>query len=311
MVEGNQWKPLWIEQNPPAGAEGFATSPTRRFCDTPPQQKALVGVEAFATQTLPSNPRSADPSDNPSARSRAVDQNPVSEGVSEVRSVAALPHIHGRESDKQTYTPHHDVHSRVWVEAGEFFNSIWPSKPVRDEDVDLLLDLAKECCHGDLVRGGERLKAAWEWNQIHKKGKWKLFSLAELAKALGSPNDRSLLAQMDADEGCPLCMEKCPVCEGYTDCPCRRVKSTPMAQPSIAPTTSQPPPVELPVVPQREMITCTDCKGEFDSPVGKGWPNRRPFCSEDCRKNFDVRQEELRQKYARPKEKGLAAFLEG
>ena len=48
MGQGYQWKSLWIEQNTAVGAEGFAT------------------------QTLPCDPRSADPSDNPSALSRAV-----------------------------------------------------------------------------------------------------------------------------------------------------------------------------------------------------------------------------------------------
>jgi hypothetical protein len=95
---------------------------------------------------------------------------------------------------------------------GEFFNSLWPSKPVMDDDLTLLLDLADELGQGNLVGGSETIKAAWEWNQIHKKGsKYRLYSLAELAKALRSTNDRSLLNQMAMHEGCKLCMDECVV----------------------------------------------------------------------------------------------------
>jgi hypothetical protein len=81
-----------------------------------------------------------------------------------------------------------------------------------DDDLTLLLDLADELGHGNLVRGSETIKAAWEWNQIHKKGsKYRLYSLAELAKALRSTNDRSLLNQMVTHEGCKLCMDECVV----------------------------------------------------------------------------------------------------
>ncbi|MFZ0732195.1 MAG: hypothetical protein WAM79_07720 [Candidatus Sulfotelmatobacter sp.] len=179
----------------------MAQTTQTNLSQTHPEQIVYNHPEQIVGRTLPSDPRSADPSDTPSARSRAVDQNRVSELVSEENSVASLPHTSRVTSKEQTY----DQHSPLWMSAEEFFNSIWPNKPIRDEDIILLLDLAKECCHGDLVRGGERLKAAWEWNQVHKKGKWKLFSLAELAKALRSPSDRNLLAQMDADQGCPLC----------------------------------------------------------------------------------------------------------
>jgi hypothetical protein len=65
---------------------------------------------------------------------------------------------------------------------------------------------------GSLMDGGDLVKQAWEWNQIHKKGKLRLFSLAELARALRSASDRSLLAQIQAHEGCDLCMDECYVC---------------------------------------------------------------------------------------------------
>src|ERR1700722_1450237 len=60
--------------------EGFATNP--------PEQNALVGAEGFATQTPPLTSSQI----HPSAVSTAVIQNQVSKQVSEVRSVASLPH---------------------------------------------------------------------------------------------------------------------------------------------------------------------------------------------------------------------------
>lgn len=221
--------------------EGFATNP--------PQQNALVGAEGFATQTLPCDPRSADPSDNPSALSRAVSQNQVSELVSEDCSLAPLAHSAGR-SKKETTTfeqekqkakeeafaeamqedktplvkPKYDHDLPLWITAEELFHSLWPKRTIMDEDTELLIDLAMELdggldwyespvgdWHIQVVRGAGILQAAWEWNQIHKKGKYKLFSLAELAKALRSTNDRNLLAQMQAHEGCKLCMDECVV----------------------------------------------------------------------------------------------------
>jgi hypothetical protein len=127
----------------------------------------------------------------------------VSELVREGSSEASPPHAQIADQ-KNTYDPH----SELWIQAGDYFNSLWPSKPVTDESLVLLLDLCKELGHGQYNLGWDRVRSAWEWNQTHKKGKWKLFSLAELANALRSFSDRSLLAQMDADEGCPLCVEE-------------------------------------------------------------------------------------------------------
>lgn len=156
----------------------------------------------------------------------------VSELVSEVRSVAPLPHTRVSENTntfdqakkamaepamvEETPKPRWteaDVDREVgpgqlWTSAEDVYHSMFPSKTWTDADIELLILLAKEVggIRG-ITYGGERVKSAWEWNQVHKKGKPKLllFSIAELANALRSTNDRSLLAQMDADGGCPLC----------------------------------------------------------------------------------------------------------
>lgn len=192
-------------------------TPHSKLVCSSPEQFAVAGADQFATRTLPSDPRSADPSDNPSARSRAVDQNPVSELVSEVCSEASPPHTRVAEQDNNNNTttpssldkahdPFKDHDCGPWISAEDLYHSLFPNKTWTDADIELLIALAKEVggIRG-VTYGAERAKAAWEWNQIHKKGKWKLFSLAELAKALRSPSDRNLLAQMDADQGCPLC----------------------------------------------------------------------------------------------------------
>jgi hypothetical protein len=206
----------------------MAQTTQTNLSQTHPDQNVHNHPDQFVAQTLPYDPRSADPSDDPSTVSTAVSQNRVSELVSE-DSFASLTHS-AADGSKNTFEQEkqqakeeafaeamledksplvkqrkHDQDSRIWIEAGEFFNSIWPNKLVRDEDVELLLDLAEEVGHGNLVHGGEIIKQTWEWNQIHKQGKYKLFSLAELAKALRSTNDRNLVAQMQAHRGCKLC----------------------------------------------------------------------------------------------------------
>jgi hypothetical protein len=96
---------------------------------------------------------------------------------------------------------------------------MFPSKPWTDADIELLISLAKEFGEGlvpsnvshPMIEGGAVLKQAWDWNQLHKTGKLRLFSLAELAKTLRSTNDRNLLVQMRMHEGCKLCMDECVV----------------------------------------------------------------------------------------------------
>jgi len=125
----------------------------------------------------------------------------VSEQVSESPTVVAplLP----TGAEEPTFENRDD---RQWLSAEDLYHRMFPSKIWSDEDIRLLIALAEEIGGPKgLTWGGERVKAAWEWNQAHKKGKYRLFTLPELANALRSTNGRSLLAQMDADTGCPLC----------------------------------------------------------------------------------------------------------
>jgi hypothetical protein len=129
------------------------------------------------------------------------------------------------------------------LSAEELFHSIWPKEPIADEDTELLIDLAMELDGGmdnhmwnpnaGVVRGGRILQDAWNWNQTHKTGKWKLYSLAELAKALRSDIDRNLLAQMNADEGRPKCdTAKAEASDGQKPPPCQspRFRSAPLVR---------------------------------------------------------------------------------
>jgi len=199
-------------------------TPPQQFATNPPQQNGVAGAQQFATQTLPSDPRSADPSDNPSARSRAVGQNQVSELVSEDRSEASPPHPSDTiqeqaniDQGNEWYYTHgghdHDEHLGTYISAEDLHVRMFPGKTWTHEDICLMVDLAREVggIRG-ITHGAEIMEAAWEWNQIHKTGKMRLFSVAELAKALRSDNPRSLLNQMRAHTGCKLCMDTCVVC---------------------------------------------------------------------------------------------------
>jgi hypothetical protein len=160
------------------------------------------------------------PKADPSAVSTAVSQNQVSELVSEVRSVAPLP-PKGDTASNTEDKPAYDHDLPLWLSAENLNHEMFPSKPWTDADIELLISLVMELDPGldhnpnwfyPVIRGAAILQGAWDWNQLHKKGgKLQLFSLAELARALRSTNDRNLLAQMRMHEGCKLCMDECVV----------------------------------------------------------------------------------------------------
>src|SRR3984957_1407028 len=214
-----------------------AQTPPQQFATNPPQQiatpRSTANCYTDPTHGIP------DQKEDPSAVSTAVGQNRASELVSEVRSVAPLPPTGDTASNTED-KPAYDHDLPLWLSAENLYHEMFPSKPWTDADIELLISLVKELDAGldhnpnwfyPVIRGAAILQGAWDWNQTHKKGgKLQLFSLAELAKALRSTNDRNLLAQMRMHEGCKLCMYECVVagcralsneesqyCEGHRD----------------------------------------------------------------------------------------------
>jgi len=324
--------------------EGFATNP--------PQRNPLVGAEGFATQTLPSDPRSANPTDNPSAVSTAVNQNQVSELVSEASSVASLPHSGDSATSELTFDQEKqgkpewtnaDIDreigpSQQWLSAEDLYHRLFPRKLWTDADIELLIALATEVGgFKGITYGAERLVAAWEWNQVHKKGKYKLFSLAELAKSLRSTNDRSLLAQMEAHEGCKLCEG---ICEQDKDNTNSRGMDTPPA--SAPPPSGSEGPCLCPhgnnwgfcqPCTDKEALrnqcqhgnhtaSCYECSHPPNTTCrwkkcGKWFhaeSKAHHFCSPECEDKFKAREAEMKALYASeavPARNQLAAFLDG
>jgi hypothetical protein len=340
--------------------EGFATNP--------PEQNALVGAEGFATQTLPLTSSQT----HPSAVSTAVIKNQVSKQVSEVRSVAPLPHaVSGFQENNcdqaeqgvaeaavvggATPTPTPQWSSKLgrmfdsgeWDICLELYTALVTDTDVYAKGFDNAEILALAEVNWDMQRRyspkampmvyrdavvdgykGRMLTADngtpmvtaedfWKWNHLHKPDRMKFFTMQEMHKAWFSTNPRSGRKQWENHKGCKACMDKCPVCNGYEDCPCRPVpRSAAVVNPPVAPA---PQPV-VPEIPQRVKVGCAQCKGEFE--VDRGLVNldpRRPypkvFCSEECKKAHAAHEEELRQKHVPPpkpeKYLGLAAFLNG
>jgi hypothetical protein len=137
--------------------------------------------------------------------------------------------------------------------------------------------------------GADRIKQAWDWNQLHKTGKWLLYSLDELAKALRSTNDRSLLNQMDAHKGCPKCLPATAAgiqgMEGRERGDAERAwrgkeGATPVDEPpnSAAPPVADPPALCHHNEPRE---SCQECEDEW---------TRREDLSHACRHGGDDRK---------------------
>jgi hypothetical protein len=214
--------------------------------------------------------------------------------------------------------------SQQRLSAEDLYHSLFPKKLWTDADIDMLIALAEEVGgFKGITYGAERLTAAWEWNQAHKKGKYKLFCLAELATALRSTNDRCLLSQMDADSGCKLCED---ATEGMDTPPVSAAPPTPTL--SLCPhgnawgSSCQPcadakrnrcqhgnPSATCHQCSHPDNAVCRwrECGKWFHAPV-----RSQVYCSQECLDKSFAREAELKAKYAPQKpENQLAAFLEG
>ena len=258
------------------------------------------------------------------ARPPEVDKvkNQVSERVSEdarAASPPSLPSGSGESKEKSKPIDHDDEawKDRQWLSAEDLYHELFPSKPITDPQTQMLIDLAEEV--GELrgiTYGGMRLENAWKWNQARKKGKYKLYGLEGLARAVRSTNERNIFAQMDADEDWE--------------------QDKPQPQPMLLPPVAPAPPE--PLTPQQEWnmanreqprcrhgqvvggdceectypknAECLKCKERFHQPNPQRVKTRIQFCSQGCEDAFNARERELAAKYAKPKpEDDLAGFL--
>ena len=253
-------KTKWVKgtSGNPNGAEQIATrehtktlqTQQSNLRQTPSQQIATNPAQQIATQTLPFDPRSANPNDNPSARSRAVSQSQrqVSKSVSKDALASLARSTGASESDNLDHDPnHYDKRHGTppWMEAENILHSL--NLPLMAKNTILLLDLVDELEAGGVGIGrkgdwANLFRGVWRWNQLHKKGGLLWFTLDDMAKGLRSASERNALAQWDRhmeNGGCKLCVDKTPLTDAEVEA---MAKKYPVAKPPV----SAPPPVAEP-----------------------------------------------------------------